>query len=344
MTDDTCAIRAVLWEPAEDGKVQCKLCAHRCLIPQQQSGYCSVRCNVNGSLYSLAYGKICAANADPVEKKPLFHFLPGSKSFSIAAQGCNFRCEFCQNWQISQAPLESGEVKGQPVSVQEIVHCALENRCQSIAYTYTEPTVFMELCSECAHLAQSKGLLNVMVSNGYQTIEAIDFAKDWLHGINIDLKAFNSKFYNRFCKARLEPVLEVIEYIARHTDIWMEITTLIVPGQNDSKEELSKLADFIVNKAGPDVPWHVSRFYAQYKCSSIETTPVSTLEMACEIGKNAGLNYVYPGNIPGSNGESTFCAQCSKLLIKRNGYVVQENYLDQGVCPDCGLVIPGRFT
>jgi pyruvate formate lyase activating enzyme len=336
-------MKAVLWDSAPDLKVQCKLCAHRCLIADGKTGRCCVRKNVEGILYSLSYGKICAANADPIEKKPLFHFLPGSQSFSVATEGCNLRCEFCQNWQISQAPVEQGHLHGQRVDLRDIVHTAIESQCQSIAYTYTEPTVFMELCAECGRLAKSKGIANVFVSNGYQTRKAIDFAKEWLDGINVDLKAFDPAYYRTLCHAELQPVLDTIEYIARDTDIWLEITTLVIPGQNDAEDQLKQLADFLVTKAGPDVPWHVSRFHPQYKFQSAEPTPIAILERAYEIGKQAGLNYVYLGNVPGSQTESTFCPQCNKLLIERIGYTIRANHLQQGCCPDCSTRVAGVF-
>jgi pyruvate formate lyase activating enzyme len=198
--------QAVLWEPAQDKKVQCKLCAHHCLIAEGRLGRCGVRKNIEGALYSLNYDKVCSANPDPIEKKPLFHFQPGSSSFSIATMGCNFRCDFCQNWQISQAMIEDGRIDGEAISPEQIVNAAIRSGCKSIAYTYTEPTVFMELCADCAKLAKQHGLANVFVSNGYQTKETIDFAADWLDAINVDLKAFSEDYYRRLCKAKLQPV------------------------------------------------------------------------------------------------------------------------------------------
>ena len=333
---------AVLWEPAGEGKkVRCNLCNWRCLIDEGKIGRCCVRKNVGGVLYSLNYDKVCSANPDPIEKKPLFHFQPGSRSFSVATMGCNFQCEFCQNWQISQAGIEGGQIDGQAVSPEQIVAAAVQGGCKSIAYTYTEPTVFMELCNDCGRLGKEKGLANVFVSNGYETIEAIDFAKDWLDGINIDLKSFSEDYYRRLCKARLEPVLDTIRYIAKETDIWLEITTLMVPGENDSEEELKGLAEFIVSQAGADVPWHISRFIPQYKYSGSAVTPAETLERAYEIGKKAGLSYVYLGNVPGSELESTFCKDCGKLLIERVGYRISANNVVNSCCPDCGVKVAG---
>jgi pyruvate formate lyase activating enzyme len=350
---------AVLWEPAEAQKVQCYLCSFRCRIGAGKLGHCNVRKNLGGKLYSLNYDKVCAANPDPIEKKPLFHFQPGSRSFSIAAIGCNFRCEFCQNWQISQAvsrtsrPRFEGETPstrrgqdardtyGEALAPEQIVAAAVRSGCKSIAYTYTEPTIFMELCQECARPAKEQGLANVFVSNGYMTREAIDFATDWLDGINVDLKAFSDDYYKRLCGARLEPVLDSIAYIAKETRIWIEITTLLLPGENDSEEELKKLAGWLVARAGPDVPWHISRFYPQYKYTDSQPTPLESLRRAEEIGKAAGLRYVYLGNVPGTDGESTYCYHCRQRLIERVGYRIVANRIKDSKCPHCGTKIAG---
>jgi len=335
--------QAVLWESVEGEKVRCKLCEWRCLIADGKLGHCAVRKNIGGVLYSLNYYKVCAANVDPIEKKPLFHFQPGSKSFSISTPGCNFQCEFCQNWHISQQAVEEGTLEGEAVAPKQIVESAVRTGCKSISYTYTEPTIFMELCADCAAPAKERGLSNVFVSNGYQTREAIDFAKGWLDAINVDLKSFNEGYYRRLCKAHLQPVLDTISYIAKETNIWQEITTLLVPGENDSEDELKRLAEWLVANVGADVPWHISRFYPQYKYLDSEPTPVESLERAYKIGKAAGLRYVYVGNMPGSRLENTFCYKCGKMLIERVGYKINANRIKDSCCPDCGTKIAGKW-
>lgn len=330
--------KAVLWEPSGDG-IHCFLCNWNCKIANGKKGRCFVRKNIDGTLYSLNYDKLCAANPDPVEKKPLFHFQPGSKSFSIACPGCNFRCIFCQNWQISQ-PDTANVLEGSAYTPEQIVTAALDSGCKSIAYTYTEPTVFFELAEETATLAKSKGLANVFVSNGYMSKQAIDAATDWLDGINIDLKAFTEQFYKDFCKAHIQPVKENIEYIAKHTDIWMELTTLLIPGKNDSEDELKSITEFIAS-VSVDIPWHVSRFYPQYKMTDVRPTDGAALERAYDIGKEAGLRYIYIGNLPGARAESTYCYSCGALLIEREGYHVVKNVIDDYRCPQCNAEIAG---
>ncbi|MHC4555238.1 MAG: AmmeMemoRadiSam system radical SAM enzyme, partial [Planctomycetota bacterium] len=251
------------------------------------------------------------------------------------------QCVFCQNWQISQMPYTQNDLEGSEYSPEHIVEVAIQSNCKSIAYTYTEPTIFMELASETGRLAKQNGLSNVFVSNGFMTTEAIDFAKPWLDGINIDLKAFTGSYYRDLCKAKLKPVLETISYIAQKTDIWMEITTLIVPGKNDSDDELRSIAEFIAKEASIDVPWHISRFYPQYKMNDAYPTDEAILERAYDIGKEAGLRYVYLGNLPGSRAESTYCHSCGALLIDRTGYQVHQNLIDDGRCPQCNAEIAG---
>jgi pyruvate formate lyase activating enzyme len=332
---------AVLWQALDDKKVQCNLCSWKCVIGKGSSGRCRIRKNIDGKLYSVNYHKLCSANPDPIEKKPLFHFQPGSKSFSIAAPGCNFQCAFCQNWQISQMAIEDGRIDGQAFEPAKLVEFALNTGCRSMAYTYTEPTVFMELANDCGKIAKQKGLANVFVSNGFMSKEAIDFASDWLDGINVDLKSFSEDYYKNLCGAKLKPVLDTIDYIANHTKIWMEITTLVVPGQNDSDKELKQIADFLIKTCGADMPWHVSRFFPQYKYSETPPTPTVTLQRAFDIAKTAGLHYVYIGNLPSAKAENTYCPKCQQLLIGREGFYVTKNRVKNNCCPDCDEKIAG---
>ncbi|MFC1764252.1 AmmeMemoRadiSam system radical SAM enzyme [Planctomycetota bacterium] len=332
---------AELWQPLDDQQVCCDLCAHRCMIAPGKLGRCCVRKNVGGTLITLTYGQLQAAAADPIEKKPLYHFLPGSQSFSIATEGCNFRCDFCQNWQLSQAPFTDKKVGGRYTTPEQIVTAAQTQQCASIAYTYTEPTIFMEIAAATGRLARTQGLANVFVSNGYQTPESLRFAQPWLDGINIDLKAFNDDFYRQHCKARLDAVLKTLHFIAHETDIWLEITTLLIPGANDSAEDLKAMTDWIVTHVGPQVPWHISRFHPQYRYDQAGPTPMATLEEAYAIGKAAGLQYVYLGNVPGKGYENTHCHQCNRMLIERSGFTIVSNFLQQGGCPDCGTPMAG---
>ncbi len=333
---------AVLWQKTDDKNiVSCHLCGFQCQITEGQLGHCKLRKNIHGELKSMNFDKVCSMAIDPIEKKPLFHFLPGSKAFSVAAIGCNFKCSFCQNWQISQmTPEEKGELSG-AIEPEHIIDMAVEGKCDSIAYTYTEPTMFMELCCECGKIARQKSLKNIFVSNGFMTRQAIDFASDWLDAVNIDLKSFSEDFYRKLCKASLKPVLESIEHIAKNTDIWLELTTLIIPNENDSDDELKKIANFIVEKAGCDVPWHISRFYPQYRCVDRDATSIDTLQRAYKIGQAAGLKYIYIGNAGEKGGQDTVCHNCSTLLIKRSQYNIISNCLENGQCPKCNATIAG---
>jgi len=335
---------AVLYESLDGQVVRCGLCNFRCRIEPGGSGICQVRKNIDGKLYSLNYHVVCATGVDPIEKKPLFHFQPGRSSFSIAAIGCNFRCDFCQNWQISQLPRTNdiSEVPDKSYTPVEIVNAAVAQRCKSIAYTYTEPTVFMELAAECGRLAKQNGLANVFVSNGYMTIEAIDYAADFLDGINVDLKSFSNVFYRDVCKASLQPVLDSLKHIANSTDIWLEVTTLVVPGLNDSDDELKQIAEFISVELGPHVPWHISRFHPTFKRTDAQATPAETLSKAYDFGKAAGLRYIYIGNMPGYGYESTFCHECGQLLIERTGYRLGQYNIINSACPGCGTKVAGK--
>jgi pyruvate formate lyase activating enzyme len=331
--------QAMFQEAREGKKVQCSLCSHRCLILPGKRGICAVRENRDGILYTLVYDKVIARHIDPIEKKPLFHFLPGSLSYSIATPGCNFRCQHCQNADISQLPRDhSGMMPGEDVSPSAIVDAALKNSCESISYTYTEPTIYFELAYDTARLAAEAGLKNVFVSNGYITPEALKVIKPYLHAANIDLKGYNDDFYKKVCGARLQPVLDSIR-LYRELGIWIEITTLVIPGHNDSDEELKGIAQFI-KSVGEDIPWHVSRFHPTYKLIDQPVTPLETLKRARKIGFDAGLRYVYEGNIPGE-GEDTMCWSCGKTLVKRTGFSVRENRVKDEKCSFCGAEIAG---
>lgn len=327
---------AFLYEKFKDRVVHCNLCAHRCLIPEDKRGICSVRENQKGTLYTLVYGLAIAAHIDPIEKKPFFHFLPGSQSFSIATPGCNFRCQFCQNWDISQMTKgPKGSIAGENLPPQEVVEQALKNNCQSIAYTYTEPTIFFEYAYDTALLAKEKGLANVFVTNGYQTPETIQKMKGVIDAANVDLKSFSDDFYQKVCGARLKPVLESIQKM-HDAGIWVEITTLIVPGKNDSEKELKQMAEFIAG-VSPNIPWHLSRFHPDYKMQESRSTPIETLDLAYKIGKKAGLEYVYLGNITTETGENTYCPKCQKLVVRRIGYDTHILGVGrQGQCHSCG--------
>ena len=332
---------AYLYEKANGKAVKCKLCAHRCTIAPGKEGTCRVRENRGGTLYSLVYGKAVARNVDPIEKKPFFHFLPGSSSFSIATVGCNFHCSYCQNFDISQMVRDENEIIGETLPPEDVVRLAVEYDCRSISYTYTEPTIFMEYAYDTACLAREKGLKNNFVTNGYMTEEALRFIHPNLDAANVDLKAFTDKFYTDMCGARLEPVLSSIAGMKR-LGIWVEVTTLIIPTLNDSPHELREIAEFIKG-VGEEIPWHVSRFHPTCRVNDTPATPADILRKAREIGREAGLRYVYTGNIPGDDGENTYCYQCGKLLIRRYGFQVIENVIGDAKCPQCGAVIDGVF-
>lgn len=298
-----------------------------------------MRENRDGILYSLVYDKVIARHVDPVEKKPLFHFKPNSLTYSFATPGCNFRCKHCQNADISQFPLQGSQpLPGNPVSPSEIVHAALENNCTSISYTYTEPTIFFELAYDTARLAVEAGLANIFVTNGYLTPVALKTITPYLHAANIDLKSFSDDFYRTVCGARLAPVLEAIQEY-KNTGIWIELTTLLIPGYNDSTDELRKMAGFIAS-IGKEIPWHLSRFYPRYLLKNEPTTPIETISRARQIGLDAGLRYVYEGNIPGQ-GEDTICWNCRKTIVKRFGYQVLQQTMKENRCSFCNAAIDG---
>jgi len=334
-------IEAMFYHKIDDTNIQCDLCPHHCKLKNNQFGICRVRQNLSAKLYSLVYGRSIATHVDPIEKKPLFHVAPGSKSFSMATAGCNFKCQFCQNFEISQLRnnVDLQQI-GQDITPEEIVASAKHFGCASIAYTYTEPTIYFEYAYETAKLANRQGILNVFVSNGYINEEPLHFMKDYLNALNVDLKSFRDAFYKKYVGARLSPVLDSLR-IMKKLNFWIEITTLVIPSKNDSKQELTDIATFIITELGPETPWHISRFYPQYKFSHYPPTPISTLKDAYKIGKDQGLRYVYLGNVRGEKAENTYCYQCGELLIERHGYQIVQYNLKSGACKYCQTPLDG---
>ncbi len=320
--------------------VDCSLCHQSCHIRPGKRGICAVRENQNGKLMTLVYGNLIAANMDPIEKKPFFHFLPGSLAYSIATVGCNFRCLHCQNADISQLPQETGQLPGTYVPPEEVVAAAVSRGCQSIAYTYTEPTIFFEYAYDVARLARSSKLRNVFVSNGYIGQEAGDRIIPLLDGINIDLKG-DDRFYRKVCKAKQEPVKSNIERFWR-AGVWVEVTTLVIPGYNDSVEVLADIAQFLAG-VSRDIPWHVSAFYPTYRLLDAPPTGIESIKRALNIGHEAGLKYVYAGNILGES-ESTICPACGNTLIERHGYHIMKNSVVEGHCPNCKAAVAGVWS
>jgi pyruvate formate lyase activating enzyme len=332
---------AMFYEKLEENTVRCHLCPHNCKINKLKKGICGVRENRDGVLYSLVYGKVVAQAIDPIEKKPLFHFYPGSTAYSIATVGCNFRCRNCQNYDISQMPKDKKRIAGEDKSPEEVVAIAKHYNCRSIAYTYVEPTVFFEYAYDIAKLAHNEGICNVFVSNGYTTEEAIRMLVPYLDGINVDLKGLSEELYHKNCGGHLQPVLDAIK-LYKSLGVWVEVTTLVIPTLNDTEEEFRGIAEFIKG-VGVDIPWHISQFYPTYKLTDLPRTPVATLHKARDIGLGVGLRYVYEGNVPGEGGENTYCYKCGTLLIRRYGFQILENNLSGSNCPNCGAPIDGVF-
>ncbi|MFA6192704.1 MAG: AmmeMemoRadiSam system radical SAM enzyme [Sulfurimonas sp.] len=334
---------AWLSKKLKSGKIMCEACSQSCTLDEGEYGICGVRRVEDGELKLLVYGVAAAINVDPVEKKPMFHFLPKSRAFSVGTVGCNFSCKFCQNYDISQYPKEhSHQIIGQQFAPDEIVELAIENRCNSIAYTYNEPVVFFEYTYDTAKLAKDKGLKNIYVTSGYETKKAIDLLAPYIDGMNIDIKSFSDEFYKEVCGARLKPVLETVKY-AHDKGIWVEITTLLIEGKNDSDEEIRGIAKFIAS-VDTSMPWHLSAFHPMYKMLDIPRTSAATLHRAYKIGQEEGLKYVYVGNIDDNDYESTYCPSCKHKVIDRSGNIGQfvTNYLDEnGTCPHCGYSLKG---
>ncbi len=321
--------------------VYCHLCAHCCVIGPGKTGRCGVRMNQNGILETLVYGRLVAQSVDPIEKKPLFHFFPGSRTYSIATVGCNFKCHFCQNTDIAHMPQsQNGRLIGETVLPKQVVSAAEKTNCQSIAYTYTEPTVFFEYTLDTARLAHQRQIKNIYVSNGYMSAKALSIIAPYLDAANVDLKAFSNTFYKEYCGAALTPVLNTLRKI-KQLGIWLEITTLIIPGLNDSPQELEKMAGFIASELGPETPWHISRFHPAHQMTDRPITPLTTLIKAREIGSAAGLRYVYMGNVPGQEGENSFCHACNQIVIGRRGFQIEAYRIENGCCKYCGTPMDG---
>jgi pyruvate formate lyase activating enzyme len=331
---------AYLYKKLKDGKLRCDLCSHRCVIESGSKGKCGVRKNKDGVLFTLVYDKIISENVDPIEKKPLFHFLPGTLSLSIATPGCNFKCFFCQNWQISQMPCDYDKIDGREIKPEVLLGDAIKYDCKSISYTYTEPTVYFELAYDTAKLVHEKGLKNVFVTNGFMTKECLEMIQPYLDAANIDLKSFSDEFYREKVGGRLKPILENIK-LMHEMGIWVEVTTLLIPGLNDSEDELTKIADFLAGISN-SLPWHVSAYFPQYK-SDIPATGMRDIIKAIGIGKKAGLKYIYGGNIPGSSYENTYCSNCGDLVLKRIGFSVLDKKIKDDCCLKCGSKIEGVF-
>jgi pyruvate formate lyase activating enzyme len=333
---------AMLYTKEDDRKVLCHLCRHGCRIAEGAYGICNVRYNDAGTLRTVFYGRPISMAVDPIEKKPFFHYKPGSTAFSIACPGCNFQCDFCQNWEISQYGRTQFDFSAstQEVTPEQVVANAQARRCESISYTYTEPTVFFEYAYDIARLAKERGIGNNFVTNGYMTREALDTIHPYLDAANVDLKAFRKETYRRVMKGQLDGVLDSIKYM-KQLGIWVEVTTLVVPGMNDDPAELADIATFLV-ETGREIPWHISRFTPHYKMDDAKPTPEKTLRTALEIGRKAGLRYIYVGNVPGDPAEHTYCYQCGERLIERVGFFVKSNRIGpRGECPSCKARIDG---
>lgn len=328
----------MFYKKLDDLKIECSICPKKCRIADLERGFCGNKENRGGTYYSLVYASPCSMHVDPIEKKPLFHYLPGSTAYSIATAGCNFECRFCQNWQIAQyrpEQIESTEMP--PASIAE--HAAV-NKAVTIAYTYSEPVVFYEYMYDCAREGRHRGIGSVMISNGFINEEPLGKLCGWLTGVKIDLKAFSEKFYRDYCSGELEPVLHTLK-VLRRIGIWFEIVVLIIPTLNDSQDEVRSMCAWISTHLGPDVPVHFTRFHPMYKIINLPPTPIKTLENCHALATATGLRYVYLGNVPGHPGESTYCPKCKKAVIRRMSYSILENNIKQGSCSFCGCPIPG---
>lgn len=335
--------REAAWYKKLDGKqVECLLCPRRCKVADQETGWCGVRTNYEGVYYTQVYGRVATIHSDPIEKKPLFHFLPSTETFSLSTVGCNFECLFCQNWELSQFRPEQVKAPYGFVSPAKLVASAKKLGVKSIAFTYGEPVVFYEYVLDTARLSKRSGIPAVMITNGYIEPKPMDKLLEALSAVKVDFKAYDRAFYKKWCRGELDPVLKTMQRI-RKKGVWLEMVHLTIPGLNDDREQTKALCGWVMDSLGPDVPLHFTRFHPTYKLTNINRTPPSTLQRQWEIAKKAGLHYVYTGNLPGHEGENTYCHHCNKRVIRRIGFSVVENKIKSGKCGFCGGSIPGRF-
>jgi len=326
---------AILYEKVDD-RVKCGVCNRRCLIPEGKRGFCLTRENRDGKLYTLIYAAVSSSAVDPIEKKPLFHFYPGSFVYSLGTVGCNFRCKHCQNWNISQAIID--EAYTVDITPEEAIETTKRYNCRSIAWTYNEPTIWLEYTLDCAELAHKDDIKTVYVTNGYMTEETLELLSPLLDAANIDLKGMSDEFYKTVCSAKLQPVLDSIQWM-HDAGIHIEVTNLIIPGYNDSEDDIKALVKFMVEEVGVEVPLHFTRFYPHYKMKDVSPTPAETLLKARELALEEGMRYVYVGNIPGLSEENTYCYNCGELLIQRYGFQINKMNLKKGRCPSCNAKI-----
>ncbi|MBN1342714.1 MAG: AmmeMemoRadiSam system radical SAM enzyme [Phycisphaerae bacterium] len=336
---------AMFWDKQPDSKVLCQLCPRECRVADVERGYCGVRENRGGQYQTLVYGALCSLNVDPIEKKPLFHYLPGTTAASIATAGCNMECKFCQNWEISQFRPE--QVPSRPMTPDRFVELVKgvqnQHQCHTIAYTYSEPTIYYEFMHDAAAAARQHGLGSVSISNGYILEKPLRKLCAHLTGIKVDLKAFTEDFYKKMCAAKLKPVLDALQVLAS-TGIWTELVILIIPTLNDSPDEIGKMAKWVVKNLGPNVPMHFTRFHPTYRVKNLPATPVQTVERARKIALDAGVRYAYVGNVPWNEGENTYCHSCHTPVIERRGFMIRQNKITDGKCPKCQTTIPGVWT
>lgn len=333
--------QALFWEKLPENKVKCVLCPRECEIADVERGYCGVRENQGGNYQTLVYGALCSANMDPIEKKPLCHYLPGTQAFSIATAGCNIECKFCQNWRISQFRPE--QVESTLVTPDRLVNICKSRSCPTLAYTYSEPVIFYEYMHDVAALARSKGIGSVMISNGYIQEKPLRQLCQHITGVKIDFKAFSEKFYVESCAGKLEPVLHTLE-VLKDVGIWFELVILVIPTLNDSPDEIKQMSKWVLEHLGPDVPMHFSRFHPTYRVTNLPQTPVSTVERCRNIALETGIHYAYVGNVPTNPGENTYCHHCNNEIIRRIGYRIAANRIKNGKCPKCQTPIPGVWS